>query len=57
MEGLLIEELEELLKWNRQLISSNEVVLLFNSWKQSIRPPRLFAGLHVPIMESSHHSC
>ena len=56
--GLLIEELEELLKWNMQQISSNEVVLLFNSQIQSIRPPRLSAGFHVlPVMESSHHFC
>ena len=53
----MIEELKELLKSNSQQISSNEVVLLFNIQIQSIRTPRLSAGFHVPIMESSHHCC
>ena len=57
IEGLLIEEREELIKWNSQQIICNEVVLLFNSQIQSIRPPRLSSGFHVPIMESSHHRC
>ena len=53
----MIEPLEELLKWNRQQFNSNEVVLLFNSQRQRIHPPRLSACFHVPIMESSHHRC
>ena len=53
----MIEEREELIKWNSQQIICNEVVLLFNIQIQSIRTPRLSAGFHVPIMESSHHCC
>ena len=53
----MIEEREELLKWNSQQISSNEVVLLFNVQIQTVRPLRLSAGFHVPTMESSDHCC
>ena len=53
----MIEELEELLKWNSQQIICNEIVLLFNMQIQSILTLRLSAGFHVPIMESSHHCC
>ena len=53
----MIEELEELLKWNSQQIICNEIVLLFNMQIQSILTIRLSEGFHVPIMESSHHCC
>ena len=55
--GVLIEEREELIKWNSQQIICNEIVLLFNMQIQSIRTLRLSAGFHVPIMESSHNCC
>ena len=45
--GLLIEEREELIKWNSQQIICNEVVLLFNIQIQSIRTPRLSPGFHL----------
>ena len=55
IEGQLIEKLIELLKWNRQQINSNEVMLLFNFHIQSTPPPRVSADFQVPIMQSSHH--
>ena len=37
----MIVKLEEILKWNIQQINSNEVMLRFNSQRQSIHPIRL----------------